>query len=252
MRVFATFNIKGGVGKTASTINLAYLSSLDGARTLIWDLDPQSSATFYLRVKAKIKGGSKGIVKGKQALDPLIRGSDFDNLDLLPADFSYRKLDLLLDRTKKPSKRLADLIKPLAKDYDHLFLDCAPGINLVSDSVFAASDVLMIPTIPTTLSLRTLDQLAKYLNKQNFKRLKIWPFFCMVDRRKTLHREIAGSKDDLPFELLATRIPFSSIVERMGVYRAPLHTFARTTAAAQAYGLLWSEIKIRLSSIHPN
>jgi len=248
MRVFATFNIKGGVGKTASTINLAYLSSLEGARTLIWDLDPQSSATFYLRVKAKIKGGSKGLVRGKREIDSLIRGSDFDNLDLLPADFSYRKLDLLLDRTKNPSKRLAQLIESLAKDYDHLFLDCAPGITLVSESVFVASDVLLIPTIPTTLSLRTLDQLAGHLQKRRLKQLKIWPFFCMVDRRKSLHRQIAESNDDFPFDLLATKIPFSSVVERMGVHRAPLHTFAGMTPAAQAYKLLWREIQIRLSS----
>jgi len=252
MKVFATFNIKGGVGKTASTINLAYLSSLDGARTLIWDLDPQSSATFYLRVKAKIKGGSKVLMRGKQELDPLIRGSDFDNLDLIPADFSYRKLDLLLDRTKKPTKRLAQLIRPLAREYDHLFLDCAPGITLVSESVFVASDVLMIPTIPTTLSLRTLDQLAKHLKKRRLKHLRICPFYCMVDRRKTLHREIAGSNDNAPFDLLATRIPFSSVVERMGIHRAPLHTYAGSSPAAQAYTLLWDEIKIRLNSTYSN
>jgi len=248
MKVFATFNIKGGVGKTASTINLAYLSSLAGARTLIWDLDPQSSATFYLRVKAKVKGGSKGLLRGKHDIASLIRGSDFDNLDLLPADFSYRKLDRLLDRTRKPAKRLLQLIRPLADDYDHLFLDCAPGITLVSESVFVATDVLLVPTIPTTLSLRTLDQLAGYLRKRRLKRLKIWPFFCMVDRRKSLHRQIVESSDGFPFDPLMTRIPFSSVVERMGVQRAPLHTFAEMTPAAKAYRLLWQEIQIRVSS----
>lgn len=248
MRVFSTFNIKGGVGKTASTINLAYLSSLAGARTLIWDLDPQSSATFYLRVKARIKGGSKGLIRGKQPLDSLIRGSDFDNLDLLPADFSYRKLDLLLHRAKNPFKRLAQLMRPLAKEYDHLFLDCAPGITLVSESVFVASDVLLIPTIPTTLSMRTLEQLAKYLKKRDLKDLKVWPFLCMVDRRKSLHRQIAESHDNFPFDRLMTRIPFSSVVERMGIHRAPLHTFAASSPAAKAYTLLWNEIQLRLSS----
>lgn len=248
MKVFATFNIKGGVGKTAATINLAYLSSLTGARTLIWDLDPQSSATFYLRIRPKIKGGGKGLIKGKRQLDSLIRGSDFDNLDLLPADFSYRKLDLFLDRTKKPFKRLAQLIKPLARDYDHLFLDCAPGMTLVSESVFEASDVLLIPTIPTTLSLRTLDQLARHLKKQHLKRLRVWPFFSMVDRRKSLHRRITESTDGFPFDLLITSIPFSSIVEQMGLYRAPLHTFAGSTTAAKAYSLLWDEIQLRFSS----
>jgi len=248
MRVFATFNIKGGVGKTASAINLAYLSALEGARTLIWDLDPQSSATFYLRIKPKIKGGSKRLIKGKQDLDSLIRGSDFDNLDLLPADFSYRKLDLLLDRTNKPAKRLTQLIKPFSKEYDHLFLDCAPGITLVSESVFVAADVLLVPTIPTTLSLRTLDLLAKYVHKRRLRKLRIWPFFCMLDRRKSLHRKVVMSNQDSPFDLLETTIPFSSTVERMGVHRAPLESFATRTPAAGAYRQLWQEIQSRLEA----
>ncbi len=249
MKVFATFNIKGGVGKTASTINLAYLSSLEGARTLIWDLDPQSSATFYLRVKPKIKGGSKVLVKGKRPIDSFIRGSDFENLDLLPADFSYRKLDVLLDRTKKPARRLAQLIEPIARDYDRLFLDCAPGITLVSETVFVASDVLLVPTIPTTLSLRTLEQLTKYLKKSTLTHFRVWPFFCMVDRRKQLHRQIVESNEDFSFDFLTTKIPFSSVVERMGIHRAPLQMFAAASPAAQAYQLLWREIQVRLSAL---
>ena len=63
MRVFATYNIKGGVGKTATAVNLAYLAAKDGARTLIWDLDPQAAATFYFRVRAKVKGGAKKLLK---------------------------------------------------------------------------------------------------------------------------------------------------------------------------------------------
>ena len=90
MKVFAIYNIKGGVGKTASSVNLAYLSALEGARTLVWDLDPQGAATFYFRVKPKVKGGGKKLIEGTGNLDPRIRGTDFDNLDLLPADFSYR------------------------------------------------------------------------------------------------------------------------------------------------------------------
>ena len=246
MIVFATFNIKGGVGKTAAAVNLAFLSSLGGARTLIWDLDPQSSATFYLRVKPKIKGGSKGLIRRRTELDSHIRGSDFEGLDLLPADFSYRKLDLLLNRTKFPSKHLARLIKPLASDYDNLFLDCAPGVNLVSESVFYAADVLLVPTIPSTLSMRTLEQLSKYLRRRRHRSLRCWPFLSMVDQRKSLHRGIAASTEDFPFKILSSRIPFSSAVERMGVHRAPLGTFARSSAAAQAYAALWEEIQTRL------
>ena len=95
MRVLAAYNIKGGVGKTATAVNLAYLSAYHGARTLVWDLDPQGAATFYFRVQGK-HGGGKRHIRGKQDLDSLIRGTDFEQLDLLRASFAYRNLDQIL------------------------------------------------------------------------------------------------------------------------------------------------------------
>ena len=56
MKILATYNIKGGVGKTASAVNLAYLAALEGRKTLICDLDPQGATSFYFRIKPKIKG----------------------------------------------------------------------------------------------------------------------------------------------------------------------------------------------------
>jgi chromosome partitioning protein len=245
VKVFATYNIKGGVGKTATAVNLAYLSAQGGARTLVWDLDPQGAATFYFRVKPKIKGGGKKLVKGKRSLDLTIRGTDFEGLDLIPADFSYRHMDVDLERTKRPTKQLARLLLPLALQYDTLFLDCPPSISLVSEGVFVAADVLLVPTIPTPLSLRTLHQLQRHLQRGARQRLHILPFFCMVDRRKRLHREVIASAAAISGSPLSTEIPYSSVVERMGLRRAPLFEFANWSPASQAYRALWSEIKER-------
>ena len=68
-----------------------------GLRTVLWDLDPQGAASFMFRVKPKVKGGGKALISGKRPLDDAIKGTDFDNLDLIPADFTYRNMDLLLD-----------------------------------------------------------------------------------------------------------------------------------------------------------
>jgi cellulose biosynthesis protein BcsQ len=243
VKVFATYNIKGGVGKTATAVNLAYLSAREGARTLVWDLDPQGAATFYFRIKPKVKGGSRKLVRGKRSIDLTIRGTDFEGLDLLPADFSYRHMDIDLERTKRPHQQLARLLLPLALQYDHLFLDCPPSISLVSEGVFVASDILIVPTIPTTLSLRTLTQLYRHLEDQPSRKPQMLPFFCMVDRRKALHRQVTESAADLAVPLLETEIPYSSVVEQMGIRRAPLATFAAGSAAAKAYQTLWAEIR---------
>ena len=118
MKVVATYNIKGGVGKTSAAVNLAWFAARDGLRTLLWDLDPQGSATYLFRVKPKVKGGGTALVRGKRTLDDGIKGTDFDHLDLMPADFSYRNLDLDLDSTKRPTDRIRRLIAPLKDEYD--------------------------------------------------------------------------------------------------------------------------------------
>ncbi len=243
MRIIGVYNIKGGVGKTATAVNLAYLAAREGLRTLVWDLDPQGAASFYFRIQPKIKGGSKKMLRGKRELDELIKETDYEGLDLLPADFSYRNMDLMLDQAKKPAMRLLKLLRPLSYEYDIIFLDCPPSISLVSENIFQAADALLIPTIPTTLSLRTYGQLLDFVLNHNLDRLKLMPFFSMVDRRKRMHLEIMQELPKLHPELLATHIPYASDVERMGVYRKPLAGYAGNGVAAKAYEDMWREVR---------
>ena len=246
MRIIGVYNIKGGVGKTATAVNLAYLSAREGYRTLIWDLDPQAAATFYLRVKPQVKGGSHKMIKGKHDLDDHIKGSDFENLDLLPADFSYRNMDLMLGEAKKPAKQLMRLLRPLSEQYDRIFLDCPPSISLVSENIFRAADGLLIPTIPTTLSLRTYQQLVDFLDGHKVTGVERMPFFSMVDRRKRMHLDMLENLPKRYPELMRNYIPYASEVERMGIHRAPISTYADHSVAGNAYARLWEETKQRI------
>ncbi len=247
MSVLAIYNIKGGVGKTTAAVNLAFLAAREGSRTLVWDLDPQGAASYYFRIKPKIKGGTKGLVRGKRDLDDLIKGTDYDQLDLLPADFSYRHMDLVLDSGKKPTRNLSKRLQPLAQDYDYVFLDCPPSISLVSENVFEAAQALLIPIIPTTLSLRTLNQLIDFVAEKKLRNIELLPFFSMVDKRKKLHREITAMLPQHQPGVLDASIPYASDVEQMGIQRAALGSFAARSPSAHAYDALWQEIKQRLN-----
>lgn len=247
MKIIACYNIKGGVGKTATAVNLAYLANREGARTLVMDLDPQGAASFYFRVKPKIKGGLKTLMDGKQGLDELIKETDYANLDLIPTDFSFRNMDLFLEEAKKPTRQLRKLLKSLDDDYDVAFLDCPPSISLVSENVFQAADILLVPTIPSTLSLLTFNQIMKFCKENNLDDLLVIPFFSMVDIRKQLHRLIVEKPPKTLAGLLNTTIPYASDIERMGLNRAALASYAPKCRAALAYESLWAEIKERLS-----
>ncbi len=247
MKVLATYNLKGGVGKTSAAVNLAALAARDGLRTLLWDLDPQGSATFLFRVKPKVRGGAGKLLRGSTNAGDRLKGTDVEGLDLLPADFSYRHMDLLLDETKRPTKRLAKVIAPLADDYDLAILDCPPSISLVSESVFEAADALLVPLIPTTLSVRTFEQLLGFVGAEVERPPEIIAFFSMVDARKQLHRSLVADLPSVHPSIVGTAIPAASDVERMGVHRKPVVLSAPNSAAAKAYGALWQDTQDRLS-----
>ena len=242
--VLATYNVKGGVGKTSAAINLAYLAARGGASTLLWDLDPQGGSTYLLRVKPKVKGGGEKLVRGKTDASARIKGTDYDRLDLLPADFSYRHMDLHLDAAKRPTRRLGRVLAPLESEYDYVFLDCPPSISLVSESVFKAADALLIPVLPATLSARMLD----YVGEVAGDRVQRLPFFSMVDARKRMHRDVMEAfRADRP-DMLDTVVPLAADVERMGLARAPLEEFAPRGRAAGAFRDLWTETRERLAN----
>lgn len=130
-----------------------------------------------------------------------------------------------------------------------MILDCPPGISLVSEVVVGISDVLLVPVIPTTLSLRMLEQLGTLTDGAGSTDPLVLPFFSMVDRRKRLHRDVVQNLPAERPELLRTVIPSSTDVEKMGVRREPVVAYARRSVATAAYTELWTEIRSRVDEV---
>lgn len=237
MHSLAVFSVKGGVGKSALAVNLAHAAaSLSARRTLLWDLDTQGAATYTLRLAARPDvSARKGISEGE--LVPLIQASDFARLDVLAADKSLRHLEKQLVEDDK-AKRLRKLIKSLEKDYDRIILDCPPGLTELADQVFRAVDLLVVPMLPSPLSMRAYEQLVEHLarhHKGNAPR--VLPVFTMVDRRKTLHRDTVALAPDRPV------IPYAAAIESMAATRLPVLAKSPTAPAARSLSALWTEVE---------
>lgn len=245
MRSLALHNLKGGVGKTTTAVNLAWLAAQRGYRTLLWDLDAQGATSLYVRVRTGVEGGARKMLKAKD-LQRAVVTTPFERLHVLPADFSLREVDLELARAGKVKKRVARVLSELAPRYDLVVLDAPPGHGLLAESVFSAVDLLLVPLIPSPLSLHAFKRMRHYSLRQGYASVQhAAPFFNMVDRRRKVHREFVESYmgNDA---FLKTVVPYSADVERMGVHRAPLGTFAARRASGKAFESLWDEVQVRL------
>ncbi|MDP6775562.1 MAG: AAA family ATPase [Candidatus Latescibacteria bacterium] len=243
MDILALYNIKGGVGKTAAAVNLAYLAARDGHKTILCDLDPQASASYYLRIRPSKRLDKRKLLKGGDHILRNIKGTDFENLDFLPSAPSYRNLDIELAARKRPRRTLGDVLRPLKQEYSTMFLDCPPNITLVSENVFRAVDYLVVPLIPTTLSMLAYSKLVRFFKRRQLNLSKVYPFFSMVERRKKMHREILDGAPSLGGQFLTSHIPYSADVEKMGLHRRPVACDRPSSPAALAYQKLWDEIK---------
>ncbi|ULQ47870.1 AAA family ATPase [Flagellatimonas centrodinii] len=249
MKTLALYQLKGGVGKTSSAVNLAAFAAAQGYQTLLWDLDPQGAATWYFEGRADEDIAPKRWLNGQTPIGRLVQRTGYDRLDLLPATLSNRFLDVLLRKVEPPRQALSRLLKPFSEHYQLVVLDAPPGLSHLADNIMEAADLVLMPVVPGFLSSRAADQVLHYAAAEGLPKKRLLGFHSLVDRRRTLHRQQADEGAEaatLPFS--AVSVPYASSVERMGEHRAPLSAFAPTDdPALQAYAELWLDVKRRLS-----
>lgn len=246
MKIIACYSNKGGVGKTATAVNLAYACAQSGYQTLLCDLDPQGAASFYYRIKPSKKLLEQAFFEDVKKFTRAIRASDYENLDLVPANMTFRDFDIFLARMKNSRSRLKKALSSVNKDYDVIILDCPPNLSLLSENIFKVSHHIVVPVIPTTLSQRTYTQLVEFFSVHKLKKQKLMPFFSMVQSQKKMHRDVMLEMKKSDKKFLSSLINFSSDIENMGIHRAPLLDYAPNKAVSKSYKKLWKEVSQKI------
>jgi len=233
--------VKGGVGKTTLSANLAWCSAeLSRHRTLLWDLDAAGGSGFLYGLESQGSRLAEEVFSRDSSPRTLICHTAWERIDVLPADESIRAADTQLARIGK-RKRLAKVTKDLAADYARIVLDCPPVMNELSAQVVRAADLVIVPLPPSPLSARAFDLVVREISDNTKRHPPILPVLSMLDMRRSLHRDAREANPGWP------AIPYASAVEQCAVQRQPVGAMAPRSPAAQAFAGLWNAIERKLA-----
>lgn len=245
MQTWAIYSLKGGVGKTAAAVNLAYEAALAGRHVLLWDLDPQGAASWYLGIDDRPDLSIDRILSGKAPLGREVRATPYPGLCVLPGSHGYRHWDAVIHDTRQSCKVLEQLVAPFSEDYGLVILDCPPGIGALATAILRVADRVLVPVVPTPLSLRALDEVHAHIDRKKVGRTLVLPFFSMADRRRWLHRDLIAAPPESMAAAPDVFVDYATHVEQMGTHRQPVRLFARRSRAAAQYRALYQAIDQR-------
>ena len=194
--IISIFNSKGGVGKTTTAVNLAYLSSLKN-KTLLIDLDTQGASSFFFEKRVK----KRNLLNKKPS--KIIKSTQYLNLDIIPADKEYEQY----------SNGIEKLIN---HNYDFIFIDTPATISPLTKDILKISSLVIVPILPNILSLRTYNQILSLNLNKNIK--------LLLNRveNSPLHKKVIKAITKLPQnQYFKTYIPKSNIIESMPFEKAP-------------------------------
>jgi chromosome partitioning protein len=250
MKTIAIYNIKGGVGKTTTTINLACLLAKINLSVLVWDLDAQGGTSYFFSKEHFNANKTVKLFNGYISIYDVIQPADSYHIDIIPndpsfSDFSIGNASPLARLDFLNSELVKNVLKKVSDDYDVVIIDCPPGRFAIHDNVFNCTDLLLIPNIPAPLSMYCNDMLTEALKKITRAKAKTFSFYNMVQPQKKLHRfYMAQTKHTI--EHLQYYIPFYSEIEIIVHEKVSLFHQLKDSKSIVHYENLWDEICIKM------
>ena len=252
MKKIALYNIKGGVGKTTTTVNLACLLAKQGLSVLLWDLDPQGGSSYFFKQENFNDNTHDRLFDKYIPIYNVIRSTDTYQIDVISNDSRFS--DQFMNKASRITalnflnEELINItLAEVADDYDVCIMDCSPGRFQLHQNIFQATDLLLIPNIPAPLSVHCNNMLVKEL-QQKFptRKTTILSFYNMVQSHKNLHKFYISNRDESQHYILNSHIPFYAEIENITMSKESIFHQLKEFKPNLYYEKLWQEICQRM------
>ena len=248
-KIIAVVNQKGGVGKTTTAVNLTAALHEMGVRVLLCDFDPQANATSGMGVdKTVSKGIYEVLVSDVPAADAVVHTKYGD---VLPSNKALAGAGIELIGMDRREYLLKDALQQIQDNYDFIFIDCPPSLELLTLNALCAADSILVPVQGEYFALEGLSDLMSTLRmvkKRMNPRLEIFGVaLTMFDGRTNFSTQVAQEvRKHFPGKVFATVIPRNIRLAEAPSHGIPVTAYDRTSRGANAYRAMAEEVKGKL------
>lgn len=249
-KIYAVVNQKGGVGKTTTAVNLTAALTEAGKRVLLCDFDPQANATSGLGVdKRKAKHSVYDVIINDIPVADAVVKTNFG--DVLPSSPDLAGAGVELLSVSEPSYRLKNALNTVKDQYDVIFIDCPPSLEMLTVNGLAASDGILVPVQCEYYALEGLADLMTTLRLMKKRINPVLEIFgvvlTMFDGRTNFSTQVAQEvRRHFPGKVFATVIPRNIRLAEAPSHGLPVTVYDRSSRGAQAYKALAQDILNKL------